>query len=110
MEKCQTLSLSKKILSISNLSLFESETIFSRRIISEKKKLLLGIYAWRLSGHLSFNGQQKSSVARLTETPGYVNLSEISAQTSLMYDHVIVILYIVCLGTGYNLFTGQQFV
>ena len=108
MEKCQTLSLSKKILSISNLSLFESETIFSRRIISEKKKLLLGIYAWRLSGHLSFNGQQKSSVARLTETPGYVNLSEISAQTSLMYDHVIVILYIVCLGTGYAFFNEKK--
>ena len=41
MEKCQTLSLSKKILSISNLSLFESETIFSRRIISEKKKIII---------------------------------------------------------------------
>ena len=32
------LSLSKKILSLSNISLFESETIFSQEIISERKK------------------------------------------------------------------------
>ena len=39
MEKCQMLlSLSKKILSLSNLSLFEGETIFSQKIISERKK------------------------------------------------------------------------
>ena len=36
MKKCQMLSLllSEKILSLSNLSLFESETMFSRKIIS----------------------------------------------------------------------------
>ena len=31
--------LRRKILSLSNLSLFESETIFSRKIISERKKI-----------------------------------------------------------------------
>ena len=31
--------LQRKILSLSNLSLFESETIFSRKIISERKKI-----------------------------------------------------------------------
>ena len=36
------LSLSKKILSLSNLSLFESETIFSQKLFQkEKNKLLL---------------------------------------------------------------------
>ena len=50
----------------SNLSLFESETIFSRKIISErKKKLLLWIYAWRLSGHLRLNDRRKLPVADL---------------------------------------------
>ena len=48
MEKCQMLR--RKMLSLANLSLLESETIFSRKIISEKK-LLLCIYAQRLSGH-----------------------------------------------------------
>ena len=38
MEKCQMLQ--RKILSLSNLSLFESETIFSRKIISERKNTL----------------------------------------------------------------------
>ena len=33
--------LRKKILSLSNLSLFESETIFSRKIISERKKIVV---------------------------------------------------------------------
>ena len=43
MKKCQMLSLllSEKILSLSNLSLFESETMFSRKIISERKKLII---------------------------------------------------------------------
>ena len=36
MEKCQMLG--RKILLLSNLSLFESETMFSRKIISERKK------------------------------------------------------------------------
>ena len=36
MEKCQMIR--RKVLSLANLSLFESETIFSRKIISEKKK------------------------------------------------------------------------
>ena len=31
--------LQRSILSLSNLSLFESETIFSRKIISERKKI-----------------------------------------------------------------------
>ena len=35
-EKCQILR--RKILSLSNLSLFESETIFSQKIISKRKK------------------------------------------------------------------------
>ena len=53
MEICQMLQ--RKILSLSNLSLFEKETIFSQKIISEKKKSLLWIYARQLSGHLWFN-------------------------------------------------------
>ena len=36
MEKCQMLG--RKILLLLNLSLFESETIFSGKIISERKK------------------------------------------------------------------------
>ena len=32
----------RKILSLSNLSLFESETVFSRKIISERKKYCYG--------------------------------------------------------------------
>ena len=43
----------RKTLSLSNLSLFESETIFSQKINSEKNKLLW-IY-----------GRQKSAVASL---------------------------------------------
>ena len=31
----------RKILSLSNLSLFESETVFSRKIISERKKYIV---------------------------------------------------------------------
>ena len=60
-EKCQILQ--SKILSLSNLSLFESETIFSKKIFHKEKKLLLWIYAWWLSGHLWFNGQRKLLVA-----------------------------------------------
>ena len=42
MKKCQMLLLlSEKILSLSNLSLFESETMFSRKIISQRKKLII---------------------------------------------------------------------
>ena len=41
MEKCQMLQ--RKILSLSNLSLFESETIFSRKIISERKKQIIAM-------------------------------------------------------------------
>ena len=33
--------LQRKILSLSNLSLFEKETIFSQKIISEKKKIIV---------------------------------------------------------------------
>ena len=58
--------LQRKILSLSNLSLFESESIFSWKIISERKnKILLWIYARQLSSQLWFNGQQKSPVAGL---------------------------------------------
>ena len=35
--------LQRKILSLSNLSLFESETIFSWKIISEKKIIVLDL-------------------------------------------------------------------
>ena len=64
------LSLSKKILSLSNLSLSENENICSRKIISERKnKLLLWIYARQLSGHLWFNGRLKSPVASLNWNP-----------------------------------------
>ena len=66
MEKCQMLR--RKMLSLANLSLLESETIFSRKIISEKK-LLLCIYAQRLSGHSWFNGWRKSLVTGLNWNP-----------------------------------------
>ena len=62
--------LLRKMLSLANLPLFESETIFSRKIISEKNKFLW-IYAWQLSGQLWFNGQQKFWLPASTETPGY---------------------------------------
>ena len=62
MEKCQMLL--RKMLSLANLPMFESETIFSRKIISEKNKFLW-IYARQLSGQLWFNGQQKLLVASL---------------------------------------------
>ena len=53
MEKCQMLR--RKNLSLSNLLLFESETIFSRKIISGRKnELWLWIHAWQLSGNLWF--------------------------------------------------------
>ena len=62
--------LQRKILSLSNLSLFESESIFSWKIISERKnKILLWIYARQLSSQLWFNGQQKSPVAGLNWNP-----------------------------------------
>ena len=68
MKKCQMLQ--RKILSLSNLSLFESETIFPRKIISERKtKLLLWIYVWQLSGYLWFNGRGKWPVASLNRDP-----------------------------------------
>ena len=42
MKKCQMLLLlSEKILSLANLTLFESETMFSRKIISQRKKLII---------------------------------------------------------------------
>ena len=41
MEKCQTLR--RKMLSLSNLSLFESQTIFLRKIISERKKEIIAM-------------------------------------------------------------------
>ena len=62
-------TLQRKILSLSTLSLFESETILSWKIFSEKKKLLLWIYACRLSSHLWFNGRWKSPVAGLNWNP-----------------------------------------
>ena len=58
--------LRRKTLSLSNLSLFESEIIFSWKIISERKnKLLLWIYARRLSGPLWFSGRRKLPVTGL---------------------------------------------
>ena len=41
MEKCQLLR--RKILSLSNISLFESETIFSRKVISDKKVIVMAL-------------------------------------------------------------------
>ena len=41
MEQCQMLR--RKILSLSNLSLFESETNFSRKIIIERKKIVVDL-------------------------------------------------------------------
>ena len=41
MEKCQTLR--RKMLPLSNLSLFESQTIFLRKIISERKKEIIAM-------------------------------------------------------------------
>ena len=66
-EKSQMLQ--RKILSLSNLWLFESETIFSQKIISEQKNKLLWIYAQQLSGHLWFNGRWKLLVASLKWNP-----------------------------------------
>ena len=55
--------LRRKVVSLSNLSLFKSETIISRKIISERK--ICHCDAPGLSDHLWFNGQQKSLVAGL---------------------------------------------
>ena len=65
--------LQRKILSLSNLSLFESETIFSRKIISERKaKLLLWIYDRRLQVICgSITGENHRSPVS-TETPEYL--------------------------------------
>ena len=41
MEQCQMLR--RKILSLSNLSFFESETNFSRKIIIERKKIVVDL-------------------------------------------------------------------
>ena len=83
MKKCQMSQ--RKILSLSNLSLFESETIFSRKIISERKaKLLLWIYAWWLSGHLWFNNQRKSPVIGLNWNPWlHINLQKLLRRLNL---------------------------
>ena len=65
MDKC--LILQRKILQLSNLSLFETETIFSQKnkLRKKKNKLLLWICARQLSGHLWFNGSQKLLVTSL---------------------------------------------
>ena len=65
--------LQRKILSLSNLSLFESETIFWRKIISERKaKLLLWIYARRLQVICgSIIGENRRSPIS-TEPPEYL--------------------------------------
>ena len=83
MKKCQMSQ--RKILSLSNLSLFESETIFSRKIISERKaKLLLWIYAWWLSGHLWFNNRRKSPVVGLNWNPWlHINLQKLLRRLNL---------------------------
>ena len=65
--------LQRKILSLSNTSLFESETIFSWKIISQRKKLLLWIYVRWPSSHLWFNGRRKSPVAGLNWNPWFKN-------------------------------------
>ena len=82
-KKCQMLQ--RKILSLSNLSLFESETIFSRKIISERKaKLLLWIYAWRLSGHLWFNNRRNLPVVGLNWNPWlHINLQKLPRRLNL---------------------------
>ena len=70
--ECQMLQ--RKILSLSNLSFFENEPSFHENTISERKNELLWIYAWWLSGHLCFNGRQKSPVASLNWNPWSHNL------------------------------------
>ena len=48
----------------------EMKSSFDEKLFQkEKDKLLLWIYAWRLSGHLWFNGRQKSPVAWLSWNP-----------------------------------------
>ena len=42
----------------------------------EKNRLLLWIYPQQVSGHLCFNGLQKSSVTSLTETPAFITYRE----------------------------------
>ena len=59
--------LRRKILS--NILLFESETIFSWKNISERKNKFLWIYVWQLLGHLWFNCWWKLLVAGLNWNP-----------------------------------------
>ena len=42
----------------------------------EKNRLLLWIYPQQVSGHLCFNGRQKSPVTSLTETPAFITYRE----------------------------------
>ena len=75
MEKCQMIR--RKVLSLANLSLFESETIFSRKIISEKKKNYC--YGFMPSEFQvtcgSMVGENRRSPAS-TETPAGVSIYE----------------------------------
>ena len=59
--------LQRKILSLSNVSLFESvKPSFHEKLFQkEKNKLLLWIYARQLSSHMWFNSRRKSLVAGL---------------------------------------------
>ena len=67
-EKCQILQ--SKILSLSNLSLFESETIFSTTTISEGKKWIIVMDLCPATfKSLWFNGWRKSAVASLNWNP-----------------------------------------
>ena len=69
--------LRRKILSLSNLSLFESKTIFSRKIISERKKdychgFMPGDFQVICGSMVGENRRSPAS----TETPGtYTNVS-----------------------------------
>ena len=64
----------RKILSLSNLSFFESEPSFHKKLFQkEKNKLLIWFYAWQLSSHLWFNGRQKLLVAGINWNPSDIS-------------------------------------
>ena len=63
------LSLSKKILPLSNLSLFENETIFLGKIISERKKIIvMNLCSATFRSFVSMIGENRRSPASI-ETP-----------------------------------------
>ena len=67
-------NVTKKNLIIIKSIIFWKWTIFSWKHYFRKKKWIVMDYAWWLSGHLCFNGQQKSPVASLNWNPWLHNL------------------------------------